>query len=164
MDPMTVARRLKALLLTGGLLALMLVISARSSSAVAGRLSRLGTVVQSPCYGDCDNDGSVTVDELILGVNLALGVPADSCARLDASRDSTVSVDEIIQAVNALLVGCSGGFCGDGYYDTGEECEPYNFCLACYCEGEFGNFIRDIGCLDDCTCPIPNFPECSCFR
>jgi hypothetical protein len=55
----------------------------------------------SSCVGDCNNDGSVTVDEIITGVNVALGVaPASACPQFDADGDGTVKVDEIVQAVN----------------------------------------------------------------
>jgi hypothetical protein len=61
----------------------------------------------TPCVGDCGNDGQVTVDELITGVNIALGVVLPSaCPQFDANGDGTVTVDEILQAVNNALNGC----------------------------------------------------------
>ncbi len=59
------------------------------------------------CVGDCGDDGAVTVDEIITGVNIALGVaPADQCPQFDVTGDDQVTVDEILQAVNLALVGC----------------------------------------------------------
>lgn len=59
------------------------------------------------CVGDCSGDGSATVDEVITGVNIALGiVPASACQVFDANDDRTVTVEEILQAVNNALNGC----------------------------------------------------------
>jgi hypothetical protein len=60
------------------------------------------------CYGDCGSDGTVTVDELIKAVNVALGaVEVNDCVRADANGDDAVSVDELVKAVNAALSGCT---------------------------------------------------------
>lgn len=61
-----------------------------------------------PCAGDCDGDRSVTVNELVRAVAMALGRPvaASFCPDLDRNVDSIVSVDEIIVAVNNALRGC----------------------------------------------------------
>jgi hypothetical protein len=66
------------------------------------------------CYGDCGADGEVTVDELIVGVNIALGVASVSqCTPMDSSGDGEVTVDELIGAVNNALTGCPmGGLAG----------------------------------------------------
>jgi glucose/arabinose dehydrogenase len=59
------------------------------------------------CVGDCNHSDTVTVDELVLGVNISLGnLPIDSCPVFDADGDGHVSVDELIQAVNNALNGC----------------------------------------------------------
>jgi hypothetical protein len=59
------------------------------------------------CGGDCNVDGSVTVDEIVLGVNIALGSGVvDACQAMDANQDSQVTVDEIVTAVNNALSGC----------------------------------------------------------
>lgn len=59
------------------------------------------------CAGDCNDDGVVTVDELIVGVSIALGtVPAAQCAAMDTSGEGQVTVDELIAAVTMALVGC----------------------------------------------------------
>lgn len=62
----------------------------------------------STCAGDCNGDGEVTVDEVIVGVNIALGVTAaDVCPAFDPSGDGQVTVDEILLAVNRALTGCT---------------------------------------------------------
>jgi hypothetical protein len=49
----------------------------------------------------------VTVDELIKGVNIALGVAAvEDCSAFDTSDDGSVTIDELIAAVNNALTGC----------------------------------------------------------
>lgn len=60
------------------------------------------------CPGDCGGDGEVTVDEVVLGVNLALGLGSLSeCLAFDRDGSGAVTVDEIITAVNNALQGCS---------------------------------------------------------
>jgi len=62
----------------------------------------------TPCPGDCNTDGTVTVDELIKGVNIALGtLQLSECMSFDASGDRIVTVDEIVKAVQAALSGCT---------------------------------------------------------
>jgi hypothetical protein len=59
------------------------------------------------CSGDCDGDGTVTVDELIIGINIALGsAPLAQCASFDVNGDGMVTIDELLTAVNRALSGC----------------------------------------------------------
>jgi len=54
--------------------------------------------------GDCDGDGTVTVDELVRAVGIALDAqPLSSCASADRDSDGTVRIDELIAATNAAL-------------------------------------------------------------
>ncbi len=56
--------------------------------------------------GDCNLSGDVTVDEVITGVNIALGTAGvDNCYDADRDFSETVSVDEIINSLNAALQG-----------------------------------------------------------
>jgi hypothetical protein len=57
------------------------------------------------CEGDCNSDRTVTVNELVMCVNMALG-SSDACQACDADGDGTVAIDEIIAAVGAALSGC----------------------------------------------------------
>ena len=60
-----------------------------------------------PCVGDCNGDGAVTVNELVLGVAIAQGeIPLTSCAAFDTDGAGDVTLNELIQAVNAALGGC----------------------------------------------------------
>lgn len=59
------------------------------------------------CWGDCSDNGEVTIDELIVGVKLALGVrPRPLCPRIDADRDEIVTIGELIRAVQSSMHGC----------------------------------------------------------
>jgi streptogramin lyase len=61
----------------------------------------------SPCAGDCDASGSVTVNEIITLVNIALGnAEVAGCAAGDANQDDQITIDEILTAVNNALGGC----------------------------------------------------------
>ena len=59
---------------------------------------------QPPRAGDCDGDLTVSIDELVAAVNVALETQApDSCVRADADDNGAVTVDELITAVDAAL-------------------------------------------------------------
>ena len=75
-------------------IAIMVLLSARLVGAQA-------------CPGDCDGDGDVSINELIIGVNIALGAqPVTACAAMDSNADGTVTVNELIRAVSMALNGC----------------------------------------------------------
>jgi hypothetical protein len=60
-----------------------------------------------PCVGDCDDGHSVTVNELVLGVNISLGNTAiTACVDFDANGDGRVAINELIAGVNAALGTC----------------------------------------------------------
>ena len=60
-----------------------------------------------PCVGDCDGNTKVAVDELVKGVNIALGTLAPSaCSAFDCHGDGHVTVDCLVKAVNNALDGC----------------------------------------------------------
>ena len=80
-----------------------------SLAAVAclATLLLLPTMLTAACIGDCNADGAVTVDELLLSVNIALGSAAATvCAAVDANGDGEVTINELLAAVNAALNGC----------------------------------------------------------
>jgi len=88
-------RRAAPALLSGGALAAVLCAAA---------------LVHAVCIGDCPPpDGQVAVNELVLGVNIALGGAALAvCPDYDANGSGSVGVDELIAAVNDALQGCPG--------------------------------------------------------
>lgn len=80
----------------GGLAALALTLVA--VRAAAGPTS---------CTGDCDGNGAVTVDEIIVGLSIALGqLPIGDCQAFDQDGSNSVTVDEIVTAVSNGLGGC----------------------------------------------------------
>ena len=65
------------------------------------------TPAMLPCTGDCDGDGAVTVNEVVLAVNIAQEtMPLAACHAADADGSLTIGVNELIQAVLHALNGC----------------------------------------------------------
>ncbi len=65
------------------------------------------TVVPLGCPGDCNRDSVIEIDELILGVRIALGErDVAGCRNLDRDASDTVTIDELLAAVAAALDGC----------------------------------------------------------
>lgn len=61
------------------------------------------------CPGDCDKDGTVTIDELVRSVAIGLyGGSVTHCPDSDADVDGAVSVGELVGGVRSLLSGCEG--------------------------------------------------------
>jgi hypothetical protein len=59
------------------------------------------------CVGDCDGNGTVSIDELLTAVAIALGdLPRDRCIAADRDGNGTVTVDELVAAIAAALDGC----------------------------------------------------------
>lgn len=76
---------------------------------IASVAARSGHAVAQTCVGDCDGDGAVEINELILGVNIALDVlDISECPNLDDGQ-GTVTVARLIAAVNSALCDC--GMC-----------------------------------------------------
>jgi hypothetical protein len=59
------------------------------------------------CVGDCDSNGVVSVNELVMMVNMALGSTALSACAADTNGDGQISIDELVSATNAALQGCA---------------------------------------------------------
>jgi hypothetical protein len=65
------------------------------------------TAIAGICTGDCNDNDIVTIDELVLGVNIALGTqPASACLAVDRNRNDRVAIDELVAGVNNSLAGC----------------------------------------------------------
>jgi hypothetical protein len=59
------------------------------------------------CVGDCSGDLAVGIDELVLGVTLALADrSASACPSFDRDGDDRVRVPELVAAVRSALDGC----------------------------------------------------------
>jgi len=59
-----------------------------------------------PCAGDCNGDGEVTIDELIILVNIALGNIQSSVCDQGAPNGTQVDISVVVTAVNDALNGC----------------------------------------------------------
>jgi hypothetical protein len=86
-------------------------------AAITTLMITVGSVAPTPtptvtpgmvaCPGDCNGDGQVTVNELVVAVNVALGSqPASSCTACDTNGDGMVSINELVAAVTRALNGC----------------------------------------------------------
>jgi hypothetical protein len=72
-----------------------------SRSSMVADLRSLGGPV---LVGDCNRDGHVLIDELIRGVNIALGnAPVNECPPFDRVADGQVRVDELVRGVRNAL-------------------------------------------------------------
>ncbi len=70
---------------------------------------RGGCPLAEPCVGDCDANGTITVEEVVRAVNIVLDIlPPERCLAADSSGDRRISVDEVVKSVGNLLGGCSG--------------------------------------------------------
>jgi hypothetical protein len=61
---------------------------------------------RGPCWGDCSEDGEVTLNEVVLGINIALDRDAAACSRMDLNDDGGVTIDELLAAIKASIFGC----------------------------------------------------------
>jgi hypothetical protein len=60
----------------------------------------------STCVGDCKADGAVDIGDLIIGVNIALGLQSVADCEAFANLNGRVDVAQLIQGVNNALNGC----------------------------------------------------------
>jgi YVTN family beta-propeller protein len=61
----------------------------------------------SVCGGDCDGDGTVSINEIVTGVAIALDVLSlNQCAACDEDGNGAVTVDDLVRAVSHALDGC----------------------------------------------------------
>jgi hypothetical protein len=82
--------------------------------AVASQVRGSGTyqltatiIGRDTCRGDCGGEGVVTVDDLIIGVNIALELESlAQCPEFAAPGSDSVTIDDILVAVNNALDGC----------------------------------------------------------
>lgn len=64
------------------------------------------TPTSAPCIGDCDGDQAVTVDEILILVNIVLGSAQASECPHGIPSGAEVDIAVIIQAVNNALTNC----------------------------------------------------------
>ena len=59
------------------------------------------------CPGDCDGQGNVSIDEVLSGINIALGTaPIEQCEAADRGADGQVTVDDLVEVVGMAISGC----------------------------------------------------------
>ncbi len=79
---------------------------------VLGLLVVARPVVGQACVGDCNGDGAVAVNELITGVNMALGLVAGTaCPSFLTGENTEPAISDLIAGVNAALNGCPAITC-----------------------------------------------------
>ncbi|MGD0947272.1 MAG: right-handed parallel beta-helix repeat-containing protein [Candidatus Binatia bacterium] len=84
-------------------------IGAYEDNAVPASPNPTPTPSTSTCIGDCNGDGSVTVDEILTMVNIALGTAQTTACPDGVPSGDEVNISLILQAVNNALNGCGGG-------------------------------------------------------
>jgi len=70
---------------------------------------RFSLSASAPCAGDCNHDGRVTIDELVMAVDIALDSDLGStgpCLAADTDWNAEVSISEVVSAVASALEGC----------------------------------------------------------
>jgi len=74
-----------------------------------GTLNVMGAITPPVgCIGDCNHDGHVSTDELVVAVSIALAMkPMDACPAIDENTDGTATVDEVVNSVDKALNGCN---------------------------------------------------------
>ena len=77
-----------------------------TASATADATATPTTPVGPACVGDCDGDGTVSIDELITLVTIGLGGPLANCPAGDRNADGQITIEELIAAVTNALNGC----------------------------------------------------------
>jgi hypothetical protein len=112
----------------------------------------VGTPVPVRCFGDCNVDGRVTVDELLTGTMIALGnLPVSACPAFDCTSDcgpgparntplaGRVTIRCLLRAVHHALNGCPPDSCR-----SDQDCDDGNPCSFDRCTAT--------GCTHDCLC------------
>jgi hypothetical protein len=66
-----------------------------------------GADAQQICVGDCDGNGAVGINELVIGVNIALDLePLATCMDFDSDHDDTLRIAELLGGVRSSIDGC----------------------------------------------------------
>jgi len=82
--------------------------TAPSTQTLIGTPTPAPTLSATVCAGDCNNDHTVTVTELVRLENIAFGsATISSCTAGDLNHDGQITIEELLAAVNAVLDGCA---------------------------------------------------------
>jgi len=83
------------------------------------------STARAACPGDCNGDGTTSVNEIIQSVSIALGLaPVTLCPAIDGNGDGSVSISELLAAVNALLGGCPANPTATAVQSTPTQTQP----------------------------------------
>jgi hypothetical protein len=75
--------------------------------AVVSTMLRVADSQPMRCLGDCNGSTGVDINELIIGVNIALdNRDITDCPEFDANDTRDVEIEELIGAVGNALNGC----------------------------------------------------------
>jgi len=58
------------------------------------------------CVGDCNGDGVVAINELVVGVSIALGLQPVTACEAFANQSGAVDIAQLVRAVTSALAGC----------------------------------------------------------
>jgi hypothetical protein len=82
-------------------------VSSKAALSASKELVCRPALRDTDCSGDCDCSGSVTIDELVNGLKIAVGdLSPAACRAIDRNDDGMVQVDEIVRAAGAIFEGC----------------------------------------------------------
>lgn len=78
-----------------------------TATAPSAAATPTATAASAACSGDCNGDRVVAINELVLGVNIALGNQAvAACRAFDGNGDGGVAINELIAGVRSALGAC----------------------------------------------------------
>ena len=104
--------------------------------------------------GDCNGDGTVTIDELAAMAGIELGVfQASKCTSGIPSGGNKVTVENVVASIKNAVGGCGQppAACGDGKVETGEDCDPGGTCIGNAKSGSSCSSKADCCSNADCT-------------
>jgi hypothetical protein len=82
-------------------------VTANLDGTTVSVLKNTGTPPAISCVGDCNGDGMVVINELVIGVNIALETAElSACPAFDENGDGMVGINELVKAVNNALGNC----------------------------------------------------------
>jgi hypothetical protein len=76
-------------------------------SWIVATAASVGAADGALCAGDCNDSATVTVDEIVTLVDIALGNGSvTACSAADTDGNGTITIDEIMAAITHALSGC----------------------------------------------------------
>jgi hypothetical protein len=124
-------------------------------------LAVAATRSSAQCVGDCDDDGTVAINELVTGVDITVGSgDLSACPPLDSDGDDMAAVNDLLVAVDNALSGCPPvpstptptPTMGDTPTPTATQVVPPN-CGDGVTQTQEGETCDDGNRVDDITCP-----------